>query len=92
MNEADENSTYLGLPSLVGRNKSIVLGFLKDRVKNRIQSWKDRWVSQAGREVLIKNVVQALPTYAMSVFLLPMEITKDFKRSLTRYRWSGSTD
>lgn len=30
MNEADSNSTYLGLPNLVGRNKSSVLGFLKD--------------------------------------------------------------
>ncbi|KAL8116353.1 hypothetical protein AgCh_022742 [Apium graveolens] len=92
MDEADDNSTYLGLPSLVGRNKSSVLGFLKDKVKNRIQSWKNRWVSQAGREVLIKNVVQALPTYAMSVFLLPVEIIQDFERCLTRYWWSGSTD
>lgn len=49
-------------------------------------------ISQAGREVLIKNVAQALPTYAMSVFLLPMEIIKDFERSLTRYWWGGGAD
>lgn len=92
MNEADGNSKYLGLPSLVGRNKSSVLGFLKDRVRNRVNSWKEKWVSQAGREVLIKNVAQTLPSYAMSVFLLPLEITKDFERSLTRYWWNGGSN
>lgn len=54
-------------------------------------SWKESWVSRAGREILIKKVAQALPTYAMSVFLIPMEIIKDFERSLTRYWWSGSS-
>ena len=77
----------LGLPNLVGRNKSGVLGFLKDKMKNRVLSWKEGWVSQAGREVLIKNVAQAMPTYAMSLFLLPLEITRDFERTLSRYWW-----
>lgn len=49
-------------------------------------------MSQAGREILIKNVAQALPTYAMSVFLLPLEITKDFERSLSKYWWGGSSN
>lgn len=35
MTEADENYKYLGLPNLVGRNKSSVLGFLKEKVRNK---------------------------------------------------------
>lgn len=69
-----------------------VLGFLKDRVKQRVQSWKDNWVSQAGREVLIKSVAQTLPSYAMSVFLLPLEITRDIERSLTKFWWGLKPD
>lgn len=38
--------------------------------------------------MLIKSVVQALPTYAMNVFLLPMKITKDIERSLSKFWWS----
>ncbi|KAL8116398.1 hypothetical protein AgCh_022771 [Apium graveolens] len=87
MNEANESVTYLGLPNMVGRNKSSVFGFLKEKMKQRVHSWKEHWISQAGREVLIKNVAQALPTYAMSLFLLPIEITKDLERSLSRYWW-----
>lgn len=44
-------------------------------------------MSQAGKEVLIKSIVQALPTYAMSMFLLPLDIIRDFERSLSRYWW-----
>lgn len=87
MREADDSVTYLGLPNMVGRNKNQVLGFLKERVRQRVQVWKNKWVSQAGREILIKTVAQALPVYAMSIFLLPKEIIKDFERSLSRYWW-----
>ncbi|XP_074346940.1 uncharacterized protein LOC141685753 [Apium graveolens] len=85
--EADGSVHYLGLPNRVGHNKSRVLGYLKDRMKQKVQSWKEKWISQAGREVLIKNVAQALPTYAMSMFLLPLDITEDFERSLSRFWW-----
>lgn len=73
---ANEGSTYLGLPNMLGRNKSATLGFLKDKVRQKVQSWDGKWISQVGKEVLVKTVVQALPTYAMSVFLIPMNIIK----------------
>lgn len=92
MHEADDSVTYLGLPNMVGRNKSKVLGFLKERVKKRVQPWRDRWILQAGREVLIKNVAQALPTYAMKTFLLPIKIIRDFEKILSRYWWGIKED
>lgn len=87
MGEADKQSKYLGLPNILGRNKSVILGYLKDKVKTRIQSWDGKFIARAGKETLIKSVAQALPTYAMNVFLLPVEITKDIERSLTKYWW-----
>ena len=39
IHEADDNCTYLGLPNILGRNKSVILGYLKDRLRHRIQSW-----------------------------------------------------
>lgn len=81
----------MGLPNILGRNKSTALGFLKDKVRQRVQSWDGRWISQAGREVLVKSVVQALPTYAMSVFLIPMNIIKDLERMISKYWWGASS-
>ncbi|WOG95609.1 hypothetical protein DCAR_0414934 [Daucus carota subsp. sativus] len=87
MQEAGDDVTYIGLPNMIGMNKLKVLGFLKDRMNNKVQSWKESWISQAGKAILIKNVAQAVPNYAMSTFLLPLEITRDFERSLSKYWW-----
>lgn len=85
MGEADGNATYLGLLNMVGRNKSSVFGYLKEKINHKVQSWKEKWFTQAGREILIKNLAQTMLTHAMSMFLLPLEITRDFERSLSRY-------
>lgn len=41
--EANESTTYLGLPNLLGRNKSGVLGYLKDKMRERVQGWEKKF-------------------------------------------------
>lgn len=90
MVEANDQSTYLGLPNVIGRNKSAILGFLKDKVDMKIRSWEGSYVSRAGKEILVKQVAQTLPSYAMNVFLLPLEITRNIEKSLTRFWWKSA--
>lgn len=87
MKEAREGTKYLGLPNMVGRNKNKAFAYLKDKMMQRMHSWKKYWISQPGIEVLVKHVSQAIPVYAMSLFLLPTDITKDFERQITKYWW-----
>ncbi|XP_060969090.1 uncharacterized protein LOC133036597 [Cannabis sativa] len=84
---ADDHSLYLGLPSRVGRNKNVTFRFLKEKVRKRIHKWDSKLLSRAGKEVLLKSVIQSLPTYAMSVFLILLEICKDVDQLMGRY-WS----
>ena len=70
-------SRYLGLPSLIGKSKREVFGFLKDRLHSRTQGWKNQLLSQAGKEILIKAVSQAIPSYCMSTFLLPKTLADE---------------
>jgi hypothetical protein len=42
--------------------------YLKDRIWKRIQGWKEKLLSRAGKDTLIKAVAQAIPSYAMSCF------------------------
>jgi len=41
-----------------------------------MQGWKEKILSQAGNEVMIKAVIQSIPAYSMSVFKLPVSLCK----------------
>jgi hypothetical protein len=62
------NERYLGLPVHLGASKSKEFEYLEERIWQRIQGWKERLLSKAGKEIMIKAVAQAIPTYAMSCF------------------------
>ena len=78
---------FLGLPSLVGRNKKASFNYIKDRVWKKLQGWKEKLLSQAGREILIKIVVQAIPTYTMSCFKLLIGLCSEIESLIRRFWW-----
>ncbi|XP_031120296.1 uncharacterized protein LOC116023435 [Ipomoea triloba] len=90
ISEGDTTGKYLGLPSLVSRKKKVILGYLKDNILSRVRSWNSRFMSRAGREVLLKNVLQAMLCYAMMVFLLPVGLCADIESILNKYWWTGT--
>lgn len=61
---------YLGLSNLVGRRKKESFQNLKDKFRVRIENWSIKHISQWGKEVFIKAVLQSIPTYSMACFLL----------------------
>ena len=80
-----EYEKYLGLPTVVGRNRSASLNFIKERVWGKIQGWKEKMLSQAGKEVLLKAVVQAIPTFAMSCFRLLVGLCRDIEMIIRKF-------
>jgi len=78
---------YLGLPSLVGRNKKTSFNYIKERIWKKLQGWKEKLLLQAGREILIKAVVQAIPTYTMSCFKLPVGLCSEIESLIKRFWW-----
>ena len=72
--EVLSHNKYLGAPTCVGRSRKKPFLFLIDRIKKRMSQWMDKLVLWAGREVLIKVVAHAIPTYLISVFKLTNEV------------------
>jgi hypothetical protein len=81
---------YLGLPSMIGRSKKSTFKFIKDRLWKKISSWSSRHLSQAGREIMIKSILQSIPTYVMSIFLLPSTLIGDIENMLNSFWWGHS--
>lgn len=78
---------YLGFPNIVGRNKKASFQNLKDRIRMRIEGWSTRVLSQGDKEVFMKVVSQAIPTFAMNYFLLPKTFCKEIGSLLARFWW-----
>ena len=49
-------------------------------------------LSQAGREVLIKAVIQAIPTYTMSCFKLPKGLVRELESLIRKFWWGYNGD
>jgi len=80
---------YLGLPSMVGRNKKAIFSYLKDHVWKKCQDWNARSLSRAGKEVLIKSVAQAIPSYCMGAFLIPNSLCEELERMMNSFYWGS---
>ncbi|KAK2665076.1 hypothetical protein Ddye_003650 [Dipteronia dyeriana] len=78
---------YLGLPSSITRNKRQVFEDIKDRVWQKLQGWKNKLFSVGGREVLIKAIAQAIPTYAMGCFRLPASLMCELNKLFANFWW-----
>ena len=85
VSEVREYEKYRGLPAVVGRNKRASLNLIKERIWNRFQGWKEKLLSQAGREVLLKVVVQAIPTFVMGCFKLPSGLLNDIEMMIRKF-------
>ncbi|XP_071932952.1 uncharacterized protein [Coffea arabica] len=88
MKEA-HSGKYLGLPMTIGRDKNQVFGFLMNNINSKLQGWKQKLLSQGGKEVLIKAVIIAMSTYIMSCFKLSKGLCKAVSAKIARFWWGG---
>jgi hypothetical protein len=88
LSEATRIDSYLGLPIVVGKSKRLAFNDIVERVSKRLSNWKVKFLSQAGKEVLLKAVVQAIPTYSMRVFQLPISLCKELNKMMQNFWWT----
>ena len=87
-----QHDRYLGLPSLIGRGKKKAFNRIKDQLSRKLAGWKGKLLSAAGKEILIKAVAQATPTYTMSCFKLLDSLCKDLSSLVSKFWWGQKSD
>lgn len=90
MCEMKEEAFYLSNPMFVGKNKIKAFDFLKDKIENRLATWKGELFSFAGRATLVKGVGFTLPLYTMSIALIPNQLCKRFDAKAHQFLWLGA--
>ncbi|XP_019166530.1 PREDICTED: uncharacterized protein LOC109162265 [Ipomoea nil] len=79
--------TYLGCPIYQGRKKTTLFDGLTDRVANRCKGWQARILSQGGKAVLIKTILQAMPTHMFYAISPPKAVIKQIESLLADFFW-----
>ncbi|XP_068340019.1 uncharacterized protein [Pyrus communis] len=79
--------TYLGVPAIWGRSKQRGLAYVKGRIMEKLQGWKQSTLSRAGKEVLIKAVIQAIPAYPMCIFKFPAGVCREMDALVAGFWW-----
>ena len=77
------------MPAFIGRNKGLAFRKIKEQLIKRLEGWNERFLFKASREVLIKAVAKAIPSYTMSCFLLPRRWCEDLNAIVTKYWWGS---
>lgn len=62
-----------------------MFNFIKEKVCQKLQGWEGKRLSQAGHEVVIKVVIQAIPTYAIGCFKLPLGLCHEIETIIKKF-------
>ncbi|KAL9663550.1 hypothetical protein QQ045_018939 [Rhodiola kirilowii] len=92
VNLVNRINKYLGLPICFSRKKSHLFNFIEDRIWKKVSGWKEKFLSSAGKETLIKAVIQTIPVYVMNCFKLPVSLCNKLLSIVGRYWWNDAKD
>lgn len=81
---------YLGVPSIHSRVTGATFSKVRERVTEKLEGWKAKHLSLAGRQVLAKPVLSTVPYYAMQSAKLPLVVCDDIDKTIRRcFIWGG---
>ncbi|KAG5533573.1 hypothetical protein RHGRI_027682 [Rhododendron griersonianum] len=90
MVEMDGDAKYLGLPLFWGKSKKESLGYIRDKIMKKIQGWGNKELNHAGKDVLIKSVLQPIPMYTFMCFKVPQSLCSCLNSAISNFWWGRS--
>ncbi|WMV33971.1 hypothetical protein MTR67_027356 [Solanum verrucosum] len=85
-------TTYLGMPLGAKSKSSGIWSCVIEKCERKLMNWKCQYLSSGGRLTLVNSVLDALPSYMMSIFLIPAKVTKRLDAIRRNFLWKGSED
>ncbi|GJY34673.1 putative ribonuclease H-like domain-containing protein [Tanacetum coccineum] len=79
---------YLGVPLVTSRLVFRDCKELIEKVQARVDDWKNKFLSAAGRLQLIRSVLSSMHIYWASMFILPSRVLLDIEQIIRHFLWS----
>ena len=83
---------YLELPLGTNPNRISTWKPVLSQIRRRLNFGKGRLLSIAGRAILIKSVISAIPLYYMSIFCIPKAVAHKIITMQSQFLWGWSID
>ncbi|GJT20143.1 RNA-directed DNA polymerase, eukaryota, reverse transcriptase zinc-binding domain protein [Tanacetum coccineum] len=80
---------YLGVTLLAKRLSVMDCKVLTEKVEERINCWRNKHLSYAGRIQLLASVMSSMQIYWASVHLLPNSVIKDLDKLFKKFLWNS---
>ncbi|GJV62250.1 putative RNA-directed DNA polymerase, eukaryota, reverse transcriptase zinc-binding domain protein [Tanacetum coccineum] len=78
---------YLGVPLISSRLLFRDCKILVEKLESRVNDWRNKFLSLAGRLQLIRSVLSSMHIYWASVFILPSRIVHDLEQLMRGFLW-----
>jgi len=88
----DAGLKYLGFSLKANQYLKRDWVWLIGKVEKRLKVWSHKWLSRAGRLVLVKSVLEAIPVFWLSLAWIPKGTLESIRRICFRFLWSGKKD
>ncbi|CAI9102756.1 OLC1v1001076C1 [Oldenlandia corymbosa var. corymbosa] len=75
--------------SETGRKKAAIFQFILDALEVKLSNWKNKFLSQGGRLVLIKHVMSAIPIHVFAAIEPPKSILNAIAHRCQWFLWEG---
>ncbi|WMV55749.1 hypothetical protein MTR67_049134 [Solanum verrucosum] len=85
-------TVYLGMPLGDKSKSNEIWNRVLERCEGRLSRWKAQYLSRGRRLTLINSVLDALPTYLMSVFPLPPKVEERIDALRRNFLWNGEKE
>jgi hypothetical protein len=83
---------YLGVPVSGSRLHVKDWMSLNDKILKRLDGWQSTSLSYGGKLILFNACLSCIPTYAMSMYLLPKTVVKKIDIVRKRFFWQGGAN
>lgn len=78
---------YLGVPLISSRLLYRDCKVLVEKLEGRVNDWRNKYLSLAGRLQLVRSVLSSMHLYWASVFILPARIISELEQLMRGFLW-----